>query len=425
MQTAEEQKLAVRALSLCVQQKTFAGGDVSVFTRLHTILSELFPRIFSSGEVQVVAERSLLIRLPGAQDERPLVFLSHMDVVPARFEEKWLYPPFLGAVKEGFVYGRGTLDMKGHLCALLTAAESLLEGGWQPKGDIWFAFSADEEVRGDSMRMLCDLLRARAVSPAFVLDEGGFVTNYTKFHKEPAALIGVAEKGRVRFTLTTQADVGAERLLRAGVKVSSMRFKPRMTSVVSGTLEALAPTASGALRLPSRHMNAGFFKTSAVRILYGSRASRPALLSQLALLRLSGDALDYDRPTLTYYVSLLHGDEAQAFILRVEKALKRYGVTIKVEQIEEPSCISPASGPAWEALQTAVNVHFPHTLVAPYLILGGSDARRMEPICPYIYRFSPFIVTSEETSRIHHSNERLSIENLTRGVQFFKQILQA
>ena len=422
---SEEERLVVRALSLCVQQKTFAGEDAAVFQRFHTLLQELFPLVFSKGRVQVVDERGLLICLSGGQEARPLLFLSHMDVVPARFEDRWMHPPFSGRVEDGYVYGRGTLDMKGHLCALLTAAETLLADGWQPKGDIYFAFSADEEKRGESMKSLCDLLRAGGVEPAFVLDEGGCVTPYTKTHKAPAALVGVAGKGRVVFSLTTQADVGAERLLRAGSKVSSIRFAPRLTAEVERTLEMLAPVAGAPLKTPSKHLANPFFRQSAKHILSRMREMQYAVRSQVALVRLSGDALDYERPTLVYSASLLQGDEAQAFVKRLERLLRHDGVTIRVERIEEPSCVSPAEGPAWEAIETAINVHFPHIPVVPYLIKGGTDARRMEPICPYIYRFSPFQLSPEETARIHHTDERISVENLTRGVQFFKQILQA
>ncbi len=422
---SEEERLVVRALSVSVQHRTFADEDAAVFRRFHTALSELFPLVFSRGRVQVADERGLLICLSGGQGARPLLFLSHMDVVPARFEDRWMHPPFAGRVADGYVYGRGTLDMKGHLCALLTAAETLLQSGWQPKGDIYFAFSADEEKRGESMKNLCDLLRAAGVEPAFVLDEGGCVTGYTRLHKAPAALVGVAEKGRVVFSLTTQADVGAERLLRAGSKVSAMRFKPRLTGEVEKTLELLSPLAGAPLKTPSRHLANPFFRLSALHILLRMREMQYAVRSQVSLLRLSGDALDYERPTLVYSASLLQGDEAQAFVKRLEKLLRRDGVNIRVERIEEPSCVSPAEGPAWEAVETAINVHFPHVPVVPYLIQGGTDARRMEPICPYIYRFSPFLLSPEETARIHRTDERISVENLTRGVQFFKQILQA
>ena len=423
--TALEEKTVVTALQACVQHRTFADSDSSVFRAFHKTLSELFPQVFSLAKIQVIKESALLLCLQGAQTERPLLFLSHLDVVPARFLDQWKHPPFLGIKEDGYVYGRGTLDMKGHLCALLTAANSLLQEGWRPKGDIYFAFSADEETRGNTMKMLCDLLRSKGVSPAFVLDEGGFVTPYTKHHKAPAALIGVGEKGHIRFDLSASQDIGAERLLHAGRKLSKLRFKPRFTQEVQNTLHLLSSTSSGRFAWLSKRMHNPYYKNWLLKMMARSKADASSVCSQISLQKLMGDALYYEMPKLVYYVSLLHGDNAEAFIQKIKKLLKRNKVTITMETVEEPSLISPSNGPAWDALTTAIQVHFPHVPIVPYLLSGGTDARHMEKICTHVYRFSPFVVTSEELACIHHPNERISVENLVRGVQFFKQMLQA
>ena len=100
-------------------------------------------------------------------------------------------------------------------------------------------------------------------------------------------------------------------------------------------------------------------------------------------------------------------------------------ITLAVQCQEEPGALSPASGPAWDALCTAIAVHFPGTVIVPSLLAGGTDARRMEALCPQVYRFSPFILPQDELLRVHGIDERLSLENLNRGVAFFRQMLQA
>ena len=77
------------------------------------------------------------------------------------------------------------------------------------------------------------------------------------------------------------------------------------------------------------------------------------------------------------------------------------------------------------SLCTAIAVHFPGTVIVPSLLAGGTDARRMEALCPQVYRFSPFILPQDELLRVHGIDERLSLENLNRGVAFFRQMLQA
>lgn len=425
MRNETEEEKAVRSLQKMIRHRTLSDAEPEVFQAFHRELTELFPRVFSGSETHTVQDKALLIRLKGKSDERPLLFLSHMDVVPALFENEWTCPPFEGQVTGGYIYGRGTLDMKGHLCALLCAAEALLSDGWVPGNDIWFALSADEEKRGGTMRMMCSMLSSYGVSPAFVLDEGGFVTEFSRYHKQPAALVGVAEKGRVNFTLSARADVGAERLIKAASRMSSIRFKPRLTDTVSETLRELSPCSVRPMRFVSKRLSRRAAKHTAVRMLSSSVYDRDLVTSVVALQSMKGDALDYQKPSLTYAASLLHGDQARSFVRLVQKKLMRDGIDISIDMIEDPSLISPTEGPAWEAVKTAINMTFPHVPVAPALVLGATDARRMEIICPYIYRFSPFDVPRSEKMRIHGIDERISIANLTRGIQFFKTLLQA
>ena len=132
----EQNDRAVRALSLAIMQPTVSGGDPTPFKRLHTLLRQLFPRLFAHAACEVIGELSLLIHLPGRQSARPMVFLSHMDVVDAGDENRWTHAPYGGEIDGGYIYGRGAADMKGHMIALLTAAEDLLQEGWNPASDV-------------------------------------------------------------------------------------------------------------------------------------------------------------------------------------------------------------------------------------------------------------------------------------------------
>lgn len=422
MSQAAEKRIA-RALSMAVQQPTLAAGPDEPFEKLHTILRELFPQVFSAAQWETVDGRALLGCLRGEGNSQPLLFLSHLDVAPVRNEEKWSVSPFSGEIRGGYVYGRGALDMKGHLIALLTAAEGLIEQGFRPLGDIYFAFSCDEEIRGPSMQKMARLLEERGVRPAFVLDEGGAVTTLPTLSERPAALLGIAEKGRMCFTLTADGEKSMEVLLRASERLLKMYFIPRICPVTGQMLEALSEDMTGFDRFCAAHPGKwqGRFLRKLERTVYGRALSR----TQLMISALQGDALRGEKAAITFQASILPGDGAQELLKRIQRVISDDRILVTVDVMDEPSLVSPARGMAWDALQTAVHVHFPEAAIVPYLLTGASDARRMESLCPYIYRFSPFIVFPEEMNRMHGIDERISIENLIRGTAFFRQMLMA
>lgn len=420
MQFAAE-KRAARALALAVQQPTLAGQPDTPFTQLHTVLRELFPQFFSKAETQWTDGRAMLLRLPGVEDAPPLLFLSHLDVAPILQPDQWESLPFSGEIRDGFVYGRGTADMKGHLIALLTAAETLLETGARPRADLYFAFSSDEEVRGGSMRQMADFLKARNIRPAFALDEGGAVTGLPALLEKNAALVGVCEKGRMRFTLTAQGENAPEALLRSADRLLRMRFSPRIAAPVGAMLEALSGEMAGFPRFCAAHPR--LMRQPLLQKLEQTHYGRALTHTELRLSALRGDARLGETAAMTFQAAILPGESARELLGRVERVIGDDRILVTVDEMDEPSAQSPAQGRAWDALTTAIQVHFPGVAIAPYLLTDASDARRMEEICPFVYRFSPFILPADEMRRMHRPNERLSIENLLRGAAFFRQML--
>ena len=423
MNCFESNQRAVRALSLAIMQPTVSGGDAAPFYRLHTLLRQLFPKLFSHASCEAFG-LSLLIHLPGRQSARPMVFLSHMDVVDAGDESRWTHAPFGGEVDGGYIYGRGAADMKGHMIALLTAAEDLLSEGWNPASDIYFAFSCDEELRGGSMEKLSCILRDRGVKPLFILDEGGSVSSPYALTTESAAYVGVAEKGRLWFSLSCEGMYAMEKLSKAAARIARIHPKGRLSApVLAEMLPAMRPI------LPRRdRWCLRYHSVLGKRLIY--RFSRTAAgysitHTQLMLWKQQGDALMHEKPTLYYTAGILPGDSTEEMLDRVRRIIRRTDITLTLGCLEEPSNVSPAQGLAWDALVTAIQVHCPGKSIIPSLLAGGTDARRMEKLCPHVFRFSPFVFSAEELSRVHGYDERISIENLSRGVSFFRQMLQS
>ena len=416
---------AVRALSLAIMQPAISGDGAQSFQRLHTLLRELFPHVFSYGSSETVDGGALLVCLPGGRGAQARVFCAHLDVVSAGDETRWTYPPFAGRVEGGYIYGRGAADMKGHLIALLSAAEALLREGWQPAGDIWFAFSCDEETRGGSMEAMARLLKGRGVQPAFVLDEGGQVSHPFALTGRDAAYVGVCEKGRLLFSLSCEGEGAMETLARAAARIARVRPAARLCApVLEDMLPAMGPLLGRRHRFCLAHPRLA--RLLLLPRLRRTATGRAITQTQLSLWKQQGDALMRQVPTLHYSASVLPGDSTEKLLRTVKGAIgRRAPIALSVSCLEEPGAVSPAHGISWEALSTAIQVHFPGMPIVPCLLAGGTDARRMESICKNVYRFSPFLLPPEELARTHNYDERLSVENLRRGVSFFRQMLQA
>ena len=167
---------------------------------LHAHLAARFPALHAAASRETVGQYSLLYTWQGSDPAaKPIALLAHQDVVPIapQTEPDWQHPPFDGVIADGFVWGRGSWDDKGNLYAIMEAAEALAKAGFRPKRTIYFAFGHDEEVSGlRGAKAIVELLASRGVKLDFVLDEGLLITDGIMTGlSQPAALIGVAEKG--------------------------------------------------------------------------------------------------------------------------------------------------------------------------------------------------------------------------------------
>ena len=117
---------------------------------------------------------NLVARIPGTEPGAPsLAFVGHTDVVPVDARD-WTHPPFEGVVDdEGYLYGRGALDMKGEVAARAVALKELARSGWRPRGDLWFLAVADEEDGMADVGMRWLLEHRPDIKPDMSVNEGG------------------------------------------------------------------------------------------------------------------------------------------------------------------------------------------------------------------------------------------------------------
>ena len=202
LRLAEKLSAMVRCETVSVPEKDLRDK----FLAFHQVLEGLFPLVHERLEKTEI-DGNLLFYWKGRSSDRPLVLMSHQDVVPA--EGEWLHAPFSGDIAEGKVWGRGASDTKCSVMAFFEAAEQLLREGYTPPQDVYLSSSCTEEWAGPGCQKLVDELKRRGVRPWLVVDEGGgIITEPIGGIHGNFAMLGVFEKGKADITFTARSNGG-------------------------------------------------------------------------------------------------------------------------------------------------------------------------------------------------------------------------
>ncbi len=426
---------AVERLRALLRVPTVAGADR--FEELHEVLAREYPLVHDRLERERVGD-SLLFRWPGSGGP-VVVLMAHLDVVPA-VADGWSHPPFDGVVTgegdDAVLWGRGALDDKGSVAAILEAVEDALRRGLQPSGDLYLSFGADEETMGDGARGIVDLLERRGVRPELVLDEGGAVIE-SPFPgvRDPLAVVGVSEKGILNLRLSVDQQGGhastpprrtaTARIARAVLRISKRPFPARFGTVSEEMVRRVGRRATG----PMRALFARPRLTRPLLLALFLRAgdeTRAAVRTTAAVTQLSGseaaNALA-ERAGAVVNVRIAVGSSVAQAVARIRRVIADPGVRLEVLTASEPSPVSPTTGAAWEMLSGTIERAFPGVIVAPYVMLGASDSRHFTRICPAVYRFSPFEMSREERGSLHATDERIRVRSFLGGVAFYRLLL--
>jgi len=431
---------AVHGLSRAIQVKTISHADLSLtnyreFERFHFLLESIFPLVHSKLKKKAIGY-NLIYQWKGQDSaKRAVALMSHMDVVPAT-EKGWKYPAFSGAVEEGYVWGRGALDIKYGLIGILEAIEELLELGYTPSRDIYVISTADEEAgQKAGIMAVSEVLQASGVELEWVLDEGGIVgEGMMDGFPKPIALVGVAEKGYVDLELAVEVEGGHSSypgkdtaigiLCRAIAKVEAVQMKSRLGSPVREFFDGLG-----------RHMSFG-----ARLVFANSDILEPLILKQMlknaqtaALIRtttaptvISGGVKSNVLPPKAKAIvnfRLLPGDTTQDVVNHVSRVINDDRVKLTVLSESPASKISSSESEGFRLISQCIHEQFPEAVIAPYLVVGGTDAKMLEPLAEGVYRFTPYRISKDELAGMHGVNERVSIENLEKAVRFYASLI--
>ncbi|MCL2128271.1 MAG: M20/M25/M40 family metallo-hydrolase, partial [Treponema sp.] len=275
-------------------------------SRFQGFIVENFPAFHKTAERTVLSPYSAVYRWPGAAAADAALFLAHYDVVPAE-TEKWSADPFGAELKDGYIYGRGALDMKSMLIAVMEAAENLCAQGWKPKRDIWIALSGHEERTGIQGAMeTVEWFEKRGQRFAWLIDEGAPVADgLIQGIDTPLALVSIEEKGYLSLELSVKQAPGhasrppkvqaAAVLGRALCRIAKKPFPFRLGETVEMFFRQIAPFMPGIQGFVMRHARALgplFFKLAA-----GSSTVESLLRTTVAMTQLEGSAADNVMPS--------------------------------------------------------------------------------------------------------------------------------
>jgi carboxypeptidase PM20D1 len=416
--------------------------DWAVFDEFLALLPELYPAVHRALSVEVVAGYSLLYRWAGRTAGAPTILMAHYDVVPAD-PEGWRAPPFAADIegtplRDAVIVGRGTLDDKGALAAILDAVEELVRDGFQPERDVYLSFGHDEEIAGVGAAAIVELLRARGVRPDLVLDEGGAIVEpgLVRGVDRSLAVVGVTEKGITSVGLTVEQAGGhastpprmtaTARLARAITRVTRSPFPARMSPAVVAFVRTIAPHARGLQGLLFRNIRV---TRPLVTRLFAAMGDEPRAMvrTTAAVTELRGsDGANVlaERASAIVNVRVAVGSSVAEAVAHLRKAIADPLVRIEVLHPSEPSPVSPSTGPQWQAIADAVATIAPEAVVTPYTMLGASDSRHFTAISDAVYRFTPFRIFAAGRATLHARNESIPVAVWLDGVAFYAALLR-
>lgn len=438
---AAAQRLAGALRIATVSHPDPGAFDTAEFLRFHRYLGDNFPLVHARLERETVNELSLLYRWPGSDPAlAPILLLAHYDVVPVvpGTEDRWEQPPFGGVIADGFVWGRGAIDDKFGVLAVLEAVEHLLQSGFVPRRTVYLAFGHDEEVGGANGAVaMAELLRERGVRPEFVLDEGGAIlVDVVPGIDAAIAAVGIAEKGSVTLELSVEATGGHSStpprhtaigiLSRAITRLEDNPMPRELRGAARGFFDFVGPEMPFPLRVV--FANLWLLGTPLEMALETVPQGNATLRTTTAATIIAGGVQSNVLPTdarASVNFRILPGDTIADVVEHARRVIDDEAVKIEVgEGAREASAVSPVDADSFDLLQRTFRAVFPEVVVAPFLTVGGTDSRHFGIVTPNIYRILPFPGRREDMERIHGSNERVDVEDYGRGIGFYVTLLR-
>ena len=436
----EGESLALaQKLSLMIKYDTTSHPGIDEgekFLGFHEILQQLFPLVHKNLEKTEI-DGNLLFFWKGESDKKPILIMSHQDVVPA--EGVWEHDPFSGDIENQRVYGRGAADTKCSLMAFFEACEQLLSEGFVPPTDVYLASSCTEEWAGDGASKIVGELKKRGVELFLLCDEGGaIISDPIGGISGNFAMVGIFEKGKadVKFTALSNgghasAPAKNSPIARLSAFVNEVEtkspFKAQMSEEVAAMFKALTPYAPFGLRMLFGNM--WLFKPLLTALMPSLSSQAGAMLKTTVAFTMQSGSKAYNvipqQATLGANMRFIpHQGEKQSIEI-IRKLAQRHGLETEVIHSNDYTVPADIKGEAFKLMENVIEQTFPGLPSSPYIMTGATDAQFFQPVCKNCLRFSPVIYGPEQMKGMHGINECIEYNCLPGAVRFYKNLIKA
>jgi len=408
----------VRLLQEYLRIKTFnPPGDVSK-------AAHFFNDIFIQEEIPVellwtdkkTGRVNVLARLKGSGKKRAVMMLHHMDTVPVN-ESAWTIDPFAGLIKDGYIYGRGALDMKNNGIVQLMTMILLKKNNIELDRDVVFLGVTDEETLGTLGSMWIAKNKWNEIDAEYVLDEGGFGTEGFFTHDNRLIFsVGVAEKKVLWLKLSVTGSSGHGSMppkensnfimAQALSKIAAYETPIHITPVVKEMKKRLGELED------TPYNNALQRNTISLTVMKGFVGNPP---KSNVIPGKTEAVLD---------CRLLPDQNPDEFVNQLKLIIDDR--RIKFDYLEEPveSIVSPFNTELFNIIEKEIRVVYPEAVTIPHLIIYGTDSRFFRKKGANCYGFFPGPVSMDEYKTIHGNDERIRISSLCKAVQIYYNVIK-
>ena len=425
-------------LSTMIRRETISKRDErdkAKFEAFRDLLMELFPHIFEACEVTRFPDGLTLYWKGADASKQPVLFMNHHDVVEAPGD--WTHAPFSGEIADGKLWGRGTLDDKGGLWAMLQAADELAAEGFVPSRDVWFSSSSTEETNGAGAGEIVAWFQKRGVRFEMTFDEGGMIL-YDPIGGADGtfAMVGVGEKGTADLRFIARSKGGHASmpgkntpLVRLGKFMAAVErshiFDVELSPTICEMFRRIGPTMGKLGKVVGQPER---FAPVLRRVIPEISPVAGALLkTTVAFTMAQGSAGANVLPREAWVVGNMrfsHHQGQQASFAAIEKLAKKYDIEMEILDPGFPSRMTDFGGTAFRLTERAVRAVFPDVVPVPYIMTGASDARFFDPVCDQCIRFLPFLIDKQQLGSVHGVDENVDLDTLAPAVDWYRYLMR-